>query len=137
MAVRLLVILSLLLQPLLAGAGPLACGSITRAYSSGSAEVGCCTRVALCCQAMAGSSTEDLHHCGRSAALCRCSDPAPPMPLPGPPLRSGEMLAAILPRLIAVAMELPEPARPPTGPLPTRGSSTGSDLRAFLCVWLT
>jgi hypothetical protein len=130
--VRLLVILGLLLQPMLIGAGPLICRPVETPFGTG-----CCAAVAPSCCSSSGDAG-DLHHCGKPGLLCQCRAPGPEQPMaPTPQARFAETLSAILPRLVAVTMEVPLPERSRARAIPAAVLPGGAELRAYLCVWLT
>lgn len=132
MALRLLIILALVIQPLALGAGSWSC----RAARDGAGEE-CCQVVASCCSGLPQRPVE-IHHCGKSAELCACGarQEQEPAPLPAT-TRTAETLLAILPRALLVAL-LPEPQRQMSiSPARTTDLLSGRELRSYLCVWLT
>ena len=134
MVIRLLVILGLLIQPLVLGCNAFACGSVSADAVS---TTNCCGPRPSCC---GGDEVERSHDCGNPAAMCRCGVSAQQPPVPAPSRgqqNSSELLATILPRVVAVAMRVPEPARVSLGAVGFGPAAAGLGLRAFLCVWLT
>jgi hypothetical protein len=128
MAIRLLVILGFLLQPMLLGAGPLACRPATPG------PTGCCQVTDRCCD----DQPAVVHHCGRPAVLCQCGREVPEQPRqPAPQTRTADTLAAILPRVLTAISLLPEAPRRHAHALPAAQHPAGQELRAYLCIWLT
>jgi hypothetical protein len=133
MFLRLIVILALVFQPLAHTWGAAPCRQRVDVPATT-----CCQDVAPCCP-LSSLFAAEVHHCGATAALCRCNSSGPEQPTEPPTSssRSQPLNAAILPRILFWTVPSVDAAPARMWPQVCHVLHSGRELLAFRCLLLT